>query len=61
MRKKVYLKEWKLAKQGLYKLKEEEKWLSNLVVKSPATLVYPLLLTNFFNLAFPELLFYNTP
>ena len=57
----MYLKQLCLAKQGLYKLKEEKKALNTVVVESPVTLVYLLLLTNFFNPAFPKLLSYNTP
>ena len=64
----VYLKELRLTKQGLYKLKEEEvKALSTKVVVSPDLLVAPLLpLANPFllNLSFsllPNLFSYNTP
>ena len=58
---KVYLKQLYLTKQGLYKLKEEEKALSTIVVESLVALVYLLLLSDFFNPAFPKLLSYNTP
>ena len=55
------LKQLCLAEQGLYELKEKEKALSTIVVESLAALVYLLLLTDFFNPAFPKLLSYNTP
>ena len=58
---KVHLKQLCLTKQSLHKLKEEEKALNTKVVESPVTLVYLLLLTDFFNPAFPKLLSYNTP
>ena len=58
---KVYLKQLHLAEQGLYKLEEEEKVLNTKVVESLVALVYLLLLSDFFNPAFPELFFYDTP
>ena len=57
----MYLKQLCLAKQGLYKLEEEKKVLSTKVVESLVTLVYLLLLTDFFNPTFPKLLSYDTP
>ena len=58
---KVHLKQLYFTKQGLYKLEEEEKASSTIVIESPVALVYLLLLTDFFDPAFPKLLSYNTP
>ena len=64
----VYLKELCLAKQGLYKLEEEEvKVLNTKVVVSPDLLVVPLLpLASPFEFGpsfslLPNLLSYDTP
>ena len=66
--KKIYLKQLRLAKQGVYKLKEKEvKALNTKVVVSPNQLVVPLLpltilfkFSPFFSLL-PNLISYNTP
>ena len=60
MRDGVHLKEYRLVEQGLRKLEEEEKASSTKVVKSLVALVYLLLLSDFFDPAFPKLLSYNT-